>query len=333
VRWAKVVEDDHPVFSGRPGPQTLRVYTRLSRWANTSKGTAKRPLGHVIAGEKRLADDLQLTDQTVRHHLRRLIHVELVVVWEPPQRGRIRPLGDGRWGGLATEYLVVRLATDEGLAAAKLRAESRAARAERRSQDRPGLVVRGDDGRFRRAVPRAFSTPDRGSAGTPAAVATGSPASVATAVGEPAFETLDVETLDVETKTQGSADALSSRFSSNYTNRAAWRALEAAEEQWGWDLGYRERGGLAHVLMDYAASLCEAGDVNATHELADLASDIVRSLSEGGADSAHEAACDVLGIGPTEYWETVALGSAARDHQPHPAHIARVGIIEEQARQ
>ena len=235
LRPGFAVIHDHEVFRGRKGRTTLAVYERLARWALTDakKATTTRPVGHVVAGERRLVETLgDITEQTVRTHLRRLQSAEVIVKWRQPVHGQVHQREDGTWSGLVTEYLVVPFASAENVAVASVRAagwskdkadrvSARTARDKARG-DRPAdWRERGSDGRFQPTRPAATAD-QRGdtAAGNPhrstsrhvhtvngtsvhtedgTTVAAENGTSVHTEDGTSTYETLAVETLAVET--------------------------------------------------------------------------------------------------------------------------------------
>ena len=286
-RWAKVPCDGHPVFTLSGGGTTLRVWVRLCRWAVTSRktATADRPLGHVVAGERRLADGLGLSDKTVRAHLWRLRGEGLIVVWRQPRRGAIIPAADGGWRGLATEFLVAPLAEEWAIRTA------RAGRAS--SEERAKREKRAQNGRFR--------TSNSMTTGNGAPVTTGGPLPVATGNGAPSYETLEDKTLvdDTERRKGGTVPL------PELGNRVAYNLLLNAER------------------MDQLPQLTEAQHAGIAHALtAELGHDesaIMEVITEASDDLAIDANLDevrdvfawVLGLDHMTFWESV-IGEAHR---------------------
>jgi hypothetical protein len=244
--FAMVYRHEDPIFDGTVGATTMRVWVQVSRWALTDprKVTIAKPLGHVVAGEQRLAEALHLTVKTVRGHLRRLQSAGLLVLWRAPRRGAILPSHDGGWRGLAAEYLVTPMA-DEGVVA------SVPAREIHRRGAAPGPTVhktariRGADGRFSRS--------DHDATGNPLPVATGNPLPVATGNPLPSYETLVDETLDDETQLEGRVEREGSTCvlarDKDIGNRKAYVMLDKAEAVGELpSLTKAERAGIAHAL-------------------------------------------------------------------------------------
>jgi hypothetical protein len=272
--YAQVHKDDHPVFSGQVGGTTLRAYTRLARWARTSNPTAARPRGHVIGGEARLGKALGITDKTARVHLRRLLDAGLLVVWSPPNRG----------AGLATEYLVVHLATPGSVAVAATRDAERSKAVAWRQARTTGSVEHGPDGRYRRSSGESRS--DRALTGNPAPVTTGS--------GLPSDETLTYET-QVKARDAFSVERATSTA---LPNQAAYLALAYAEQTLGAPqrMNRGERAGLAKHLT---------WKLGAEDDLNELARDLIFQINEEGS-SILLAAGQVLGVEHIDYYPDIA---------------------------
>jgi hypothetical protein len=296
-----VFRHDDPVFDGIAGAGTMRVWVQVSRWMLTDpkQVTAAKPLGHVVAGEERLAKVLHLNVKTIRGHLRRLQSAGLLVLWQAPRRGAILPSGAGEWKGLATEFLVVPMA-HEAVVASVLARETGSQRPPRAPNVQKTPRVRGADGRFSRS--------DHDATGKPAPVATGKPAPVATGVPLPAFKTLGDETLNDETLNQGDTCV------SDIGNRRAYQALREAEEAGeipGLTLG--ERAGIAHAItavVDQDQHKIEAVIAEAAQEWHPSWGG--QPLDDADPDQIREVFSCVLGIDARQFWEIVNEQSADR---------------------
>ena len=291
--FAMVYALEHPIFRGKGGGSTLKVWTTVCRWARTDRrgATGSRPLGHVVAPEQRLADELGMKRDTVRRGLRRLIEAGLIVRWQLPVRGQVHQRPDGTWGGLATEFLVVPLADEAALELAAARKAEWESTGRRTTTGRQvGRRVRGTDGRFRRSD-HAPMTP---STAIPMTPSTAIPMTVQGVTNETLdYETLEDETPEAQTPTLGQKTP---RVGST-GNRVAFIALREAERQGRLPAlkDDRERAGIGHVLTARLAD---------DRQQIDYAIDGAATAMARGEDT-DDAFADALGLNPTEYWDAI----------------------------